>query len=801
MCIREALTMHHITPWVILLMLCFSISAVSASAIDITSLPFDDSVFQQSFHHAELKSTQFSSGAYHDATPLALYFYNVQYWGNVHYIAIESDSNLPFNEGSGYFWYKRPSDDTYVRSNYYVVKARNALGQITHTHATLYFVGWSKGSKTGAYTVNLYADSNGVKSSSFFSTVKAYNRDAGRPISLISGESEYQVYASWEIYSSRWYYNPVTYVTYAEAYQNDAYQIHIDENLQSLSVDLVRKINEQNYLSEISIVKPDGSILVTDIDIKDKSFLYPLSSVGQINVTISDVSTRYNLPTAPISGTTDYTLSLTPTVAAVGDPITASLTNIPTESSRLILNVNGVIHRDITNPYNFSAIGNSGETIYVFANCYDSSNNLLYSSNVVSYTLTGELEPIEPYPELEEVEITGVAPSYTQGNTLSASLDDNDIIGINEIWWKIIAQTDSNGKPSTITSKRYEFKELTSGNWQLKSGSSYTGSYTYADVKSLSHYIDGYGLFDVEVNCYNSTNGLIGIDRVNSYANPASYIKPVSVYIYGNSGLYSGEITLTTEYIVQSKNTTYYIYNGYESINVVKAGDYNIYVDLTDNSIYKDKVLQYCYDSDGSILRIYLEEDYTVSEHAKLSIRVVDSSGNPLSFANVHFIGLAESSMSTNANGYAEYIGINNETVKFTASKTGYISGEGSITLSDSINSFTLVLSTLTETITPTEASINPDEDEGYNPFTNFITAIMEFGFNEESAKIVVALGLVGLLFACGVKFGESTGAGLAGAVIGVIFSALLSLIPMWVIMAIILCAATILAAKFYGDR
>lgn len=572
---------------------------------------------------------------------------------------------------------------------------------------------------------------------------------------------------------------------------------------------ITRTVSGTNYPSTIRIWDDNGYTYYNDYATTNATYnvvgepiytaIYsPISELWYNATWFSDEPTP--TPTqGPSSGY--FSLSLSPLSAAVGDPITATLTNIPAESSRLILNVNGIIHRDITNPYNFSAIGNSGETIYVFANCYDSSNNLLYSSNVVSYTLTGELEPIEPYPELETVEITGVAPSYTQGNTLSASLDDNDIIGINEICWKIIAQTDSNGNPSTITSKRYEFKEITSGNWQLKSGSSYTGSYTYANVKNLSHYIDGYGRFDVEVNCYNSTNGLIAIDRVNSYANPASYIKPVSVYIYGNSGLYSGEITLTTEYIVQSKNTTYYIYNGYDTINVVKAGDYNIYVDLTDNSIYKDKVLQYCYDSDGNILRVFLEEDYTISEHAKLSIRVVDSSGNPLSFANVHFIGLAESSMTTNANGYAEYIGINNETVKFTASKNGYITGEGSITLSDSINSFTLVLPTLTETITPTETSTSPDEDGGYNPFTNFITAIMEFGFNEEYAKIVVALGLVGFLFACGVKFGESTGAGLAGAVIGVIFSALLSLIPMWVIMAIILSAAAILATKFYADR
>ena len=76
----------------------------------------------------------------------------------------------------------------------------------------------------------------------------------------------------------------------------------------------------------------------------------------------------------------------------------------------------------------------------------------------------------------------------------------------------------------------------------------------------------------------------------------------------------------------------------------------------------------------------------------------------------------------------------------------------------------------------------------------------MAYGLSEEMAGIAIGMTVVGILFLLGVKFSESVAGGLAGAVIGIIFTCIAGLIPMWVIMAIVLVAAAILASKMYGE-
>jgi len=356
---------------------------------------------------------------------------------------------------------------------------------------------------------------------------------------------------------------------------------------------------------------------------------------------------------------------------------------------------------------------------------------------------------------------------------------------------------DSVGDMSTVSGFKVDYEKNGAG-W-LKNGE---GNYTYEEVKTFSHLLDGYGEIQIEADVYNATKGLVALPYESAYVNPASWYRNAYVYLYADGGLYQGEAHITPTYLLRDESSTYVTYTGYKQITVVRGGDYSIHIDLEDNSKYNDITLSYSNTLADEKIRVYLEENYTQTEYAKLAIRVVDTSGNPLYGATVKIGGTTQTSGDE---GQVIYYGLDNATVSVIVSKEGYQTVEASTKLVSARNTLTVVLPlksevTTTPSVTPPETVTTPGGLDTNSPFYNFYRIFMAYGLSEEMAGIAIGMTVVGILFLLGAKFSESVAGGLAGAVIGIIFTCIAGLIPMWVIMAIVLIAAAILASKMYGE-
>lgn len=319
---------HLLAVAVLLLLLAAALLVTPAAADEMTtisSLPYSDEQFSQSFHYADVSYSYVGGATIHTGTAqLMLVINHVERFQHIHYISMEYEGNLGISEGTSYFWYKRPSDNTYVRSMVITTKARNTLSTITHTQCIFYFLDWDTGTTTGSYSTYLYADNDGVKSSNYFSTKTATARNGAPTLTTTGGDSYYT--AGLYYYHTNEYADHSKYSYHVEQYQNDGFQLSLSEDGQSIKTTIGRFINTLYCPSQITMYNSTDSIVFQDYGNVNRSFLYPTSKCDHVTVTVSDTTYVYYLPSASTSETSDFSLSLSSSSVSVGDTFTAILT-------------------------------------------------------------------------------------------------------------------------------------------------------------------------------------------------------------------------------------------------------------------------------------------------------------------------------------------------------------------------------------------------------------------------------------------------------------------------------------------
>jgi len=662
-----------------------------------------------------------------------------------------------------------------------VTTSRNLLGQVTKTRYTFWFYYWSIGTLTGSQTITLN---------------KTLWTGSGVAKSRNTGDSNFFVHGSTGQYS---YLYPYPVLTYSVTYSSGiAWKQHLkitEEYGSSYYIDLQRVYGDTGYYSTVSTTNSVGSQTYENSGNTNVTTYLLKSDAAKISV-VSPTKT-YEFPLAAETPETPndqakFSLSLSTNATAAGDTIQGTVDTTGLTYDSLHYFIDGREHITTDNPYSFIATGEVGKEYMVYVDAYYQGSFTGDSTNYIMYEITEGVSLENQYSLSLDKDI------YTQGETAIGILDDSSATDLaDEIIWKVIPMQDSVGDMSTVSGFKVDYEKNGAG-W-LKNGE---GNYTYEEAKTFSHLLDGYGEIQIEADVYNATKGLVALPYESAYVNPASWYRNAYVYLYADGGLYQGEAHITTTYILRDESTTYVTYTGYKQITVVRGGDYTIHIDLEDNSKYNDVDMVYSnYVADEKI-RVYLEENYTKTEYAKLTARIVDTSGVPIYGATVKIAG---STYTSGDEGQVIYYGLDNSTVSIIVSKEGYQTIEATTTLIASSNSITITLpliSEVTVTVTPTPTATG-ESDSGLDtnsPFYNFYRIFMSYGLSEEMAGIAIAMSVCGVLFLLGVKFAESTSGGLAGAVVGIIFCSIAGLIPMWVIMTIILISAAVLATKMYGD-
>lgn len=577
----------------------------------------------------------------------------------------------------------------------------------------------------------------------------------------------------------------VTVTAYLE-WQN---HLTVSADAGSYYISLTRNIGGTSYPSTINILNNNYEIF-SNAHASNVTLVYRKSEIDAIKLFSDFYDHKWSLGTTP--GPSKFSLSLSTDSTTAGETIqgTVDTTGITYDSLHYFIDGREYITTD--NPYSFIATGKVGKEYMVYVDAYYQGSFTGDSTNYVMYEITEGVKLENQYSLSLDKDV------YTQGETAIGILDDSSATDIaDEIIWKVIPMQDNDGDMSTVSGFKVDYEKNGAG-W-LKDGE---GNYTYEEVKAFSHLLDGYGNIQIEADVYNATKGLVALPYESAYVNPASWYRNAYVYLYADGGLYQGETHITTKYILRDESTTYITYTGYKQITVVRGGDYTIHIDLDDNSKYNDVDMVYSNQLADEKIRVYLEENYTRTEYAKLTARIVDTSGIPIYGATVKIAG---STYTSGDEGQVIYYGLDNATVSILVSKEGYQTVEATTTLSSASNSIKIILpliSEVTGTVTPTPTTTG-DSDSGLDtnsPFYNFYRIFMAYGLSEEMAGIAIAMSICGVLFLLGVKFAESTSGGLAGAVVGIIFCSIAGLIPMWVIMTIILISAAILATKMYGE-
>lgn len=656
-------------------------------------------------------------------------------------------------------------------------KSRNVLKQVTKTRYTIWLYDWDIGTLTGSQTVTF-----GVN----LASVSGYTG-----YSITSGSTGIYLSTSSSTYKYAGYTYQITYSS-GNLWKNS---VSVDDNDFSDSYHLIvrREYPPHAYYSSIS-ARLDGTTKYTYTGYTNVSQYIRKSDADLISI-VSYSGKYYNYTLdgggETPGGASNFTLTLSSDSVSAGDTIQGTVDTSGITYDSLHYFIDGREYITTDNPYSFTATGKVGKEYMVYVDAYYQGSFTGDSTNYIMYEITEGVSLVNQYSLSLDKDV------YTQGETAIGILDDSSATDIaDEIIWKVIPMQGSDGDMSTVSGFKVDYEKNGAG-W-LKDGE---GNYTYEEVKTFSHLLDGYGEIQIEADVYNATKGLVALPYESAYVNPASWYRNAYVYLYADGGLYQGEAHITTTYILRDESRTYITNTGYKQITVVRGGDYTIHIDLEDNSKYNDVDMVYSNYVVDEKIRVYLEENYTQTEYAKLVARIVDTSGIPIYGATVKIGG---NTYTSGEEGQVIHYGLDNATVSILVSKEGYQTVEASTTLLSAYNSITVTLPLLSEvTVTPTSTPTLPGEENGLStssPFYNFYRIFMSYGLSEDMAGIAIAMSICGVLFLLGVKFAESTSGGLTGAVVGIIFCSIAGLIPMWVIMAIILISAAVLATKMYGD-
>ncbi len=305
------------------------IPAVSAETHIVSSLPYSDTKYEQSFDYYSSTVSYKGRNDVYDVTKgyLIVELSYVQHYTNVHYFMWDCPGNALDGEGQTTCWYSRPSDGAWKPAVIQIVKTRNNLGAVTRTIAYVYPIEWDIGTKTGAWSTILYKDNDGVKSTTPLKTVSfGYNTKYEASLTKTGGSDNYKggMYLKW------WDRNLGGQKTHVEGYTNIMYTLEIEEFGTSYIVDMIRTIGTKPSATTITLKDASSNVLFQDTSSIDKTFLVAKDKLSSVEVVAGTYTNNYNIA---LGGD----VSPTPTTNAVTVYIKNSQTGALIANSQIVI--------------------------------------------------------------------------------------------------------------------------------------------------------------------------------------------------------------------------------------------------------------------------------------------------------------------------------------------------------------------------------------------------------------------------------------------------------------------------------
>lgn len=228
----------------------------------------------------------------------------------LNYVVFDISENSTLAEGTTYTTYTLNGETHDCAIS--VSKTRNLLGTVTASRITIFLYDWEIGTLSGSYRVSFgeYLWKSGA------TVAKGYH--------VTDGDSDINIVAS---KTNIGYYPPAPYsVTYSTGilWQN---RLTVSEDyLSSYQIGLQRVFGDTGYYSNISVLDGDGQISFQNTGSIDISEYVLQKNSAQIILASPSKDYIYQLSTGLPVESEYFSLALSPTTAAVGDPVQATLT-------------------------------------------------------------------------------------------------------------------------------------------------------------------------------------------------------------------------------------------------------------------------------------------------------------------------------------------------------------------------------------------------------------------------------------------------------------------------------------------